>query len=112
MKMGQILIAAIACAASCLAQLTQEQKLADFNDLAATFDKNYGPYEWKRDAIGFDLLRIGPWLDRVKATRTDLEFYEVMSKYVASLVPTILIPCPPRSRLASVSTWIFMTARF
>ena len=85
MKMGQILIAAIACAASCLAQLTQEQKLADFNDLAATFDKNYGPYEWKRDAIGFDLLRIGPWLDRVKATRTDLEFYEVMSKYVASL---------------------------
>lgn len=85
MNLGRILIAAIFCAASSFAQLTAEQKLADFNDLAATFDKNYGPYEWKRDAIGFDLLRIGPWLDRVKATRTDLEFYEVMSKYVASL---------------------------
>ena len=85
MRIGRMLITVIACAASCVAQLTGEQKLADFNDLVATFDKNYGPYEWKKEAFGFDLLRIGPWLERVKATRTDLEFYEVMSKYVASL---------------------------
>ena len=40
MKMGWMLTAAIDCAASSFAQLTLEQKPADFNDLAATFDKN------------------------------------------------------------------------
>ncbi len=85
MRIGRMLITVVACAASCVAQLTVEQKLADFNDLVATYDKNYGPYEWKKEAFGFDLLRTGPWLERVKATRTDLEFYEIMSKYVASL---------------------------
>lgn len=67
------------------AQLTTEQKLADFNHLAALYAKQYGPYEWKRDHISFDLLNLSPWIGKVAATKTDLEFYDVMSEYVSNL---------------------------
>ena len=67
------------------AQLTMDQKVADFNALAALYAKRYGPYEWKRDALGFDLMNIAPWLAKVQATKNDLDFYDIMSQYVASL---------------------------
>ncbi len=53
---------ALACAGGSFAQLTAEQKIADFQHLAGLFAKQYAPYDWKRDALGTDLLRIGPWL--------------------------------------------------
>ena len=40
------------------AQLTIEQKVQDFQALAGLYAKRYGPYEWKRDALHFDLLNI------------------------------------------------------
>lgn len=67
------------------AQLTQEQKLTDFRQLASLYAKHYAPYEWKRDVARFDLYDITPWLARVAATRTDLEFYEACVEYVAKL---------------------------
>src|SRR2546423_13302948 len=67
------------------AQLTIEQKTSDFQSLTALYAKRYGPYEWKRDALGVDLLNIGPWLAQIQATKSDLDFYDVMSQYVASL---------------------------
>ena len=67
------------------AQLTIDQKTSDFQALAALYAKRYGPYEWKRDALGVDLFNIGPWLAQVQATGNDLDFYDVMSQYVASL---------------------------
>ncbi len=68
-----------------LAQLTMEQKTSDFKQLVGLFDKNYGPYEWKRESQGFDLLNTKPWLERLAATTNDLDFYEVMVDYVAHL---------------------------
>jgi C-terminal processing protease CtpA/Prc len=81
----RIAMFSFACAAASLAQLKPEQKIADFQSMAGLFAKQYAPYEWKRDALGFDLLAVGPWLDRVRAAVTDLDFYEVMLEYVASL---------------------------
>jgi hypothetical protein len=46
-------------------QLTPEQKQADFLQLAGLYAKYYGPYEWKREAVNFDLYDVAPWLDRV-----------------------------------------------
>jgi len=66
-------------------QLTMDQKISDFQNVVGVYNKNYGPYEWKRDALGFDLLDIAPWLDKIRATKNDLDFYEVMVSYVASL---------------------------
>ncbi|HYL78615.1 MAG TPA: S41 family peptidase [Bryobacteraceae bacterium] len=72
-------------ASTAFGQLTQAQKVADFTALAALYDKNYEPYEFKRDVIGFDLLNLTPWLAQVNATKDDLSFYDVCVRYVASL---------------------------
>src|SRR5882724_1776917 len=67
------------------AQLLPDQKLLDFQQLAALYAKQYAPYEWKRDALKTDLLQLSPWLDKVRNTKSDIEFYEVCASYVASL---------------------------
>src|SRR5262249_6392428 len=69
----------------CFAQLTTDQKVFDFQTLAAIYAKHYAPDEWKRTLFQFDAFAIGPWLDRVRATSSDLDFFEVMNEYVASL---------------------------
>jgi hypothetical protein len=64
--------------------LSAKQRIADLEQLAALYAKNYAPYEWKRDVIGFDLLRLTPWLQRVQHS-DDLDFQEALIEYVASL---------------------------
>ena len=69
-----------------LAQLTMDQKISDFNQLAALYAKRYAPYELRRDVFGFDLYNIQPWLAQVAKTSDDVSFYDVCVKYVASLL--------------------------
>jgi hypothetical protein len=64
--------------------MTRDQRIADLEQLASFYAKNYAPYEWKRDALGFDLLRLTPWLQRVHHS-DDLDFQEALIEYVASL---------------------------
>ena len=64
--------------------LTRDQRNSDLTQLASQYAKNYGPYEWKRDVQGFDLLRLTPWLQRI-AHSDDLDFQEALIEYVASL---------------------------
>lgn len=78
----------LACAPAAFAQLTQDQKLADFRYLAALYEKNYAAYEWKKAVFGFDMLNVQPWLERVSKTKDDLEFYDLCIEYVASLQDT------------------------
>jgi hypothetical protein len=72
-------------AASAFAELTPAQRELDFSFLAAYYNRNYAPYEWKRQAIGVDMLALRPWLERVARANDDLEFYEICSEYVNSL---------------------------
>lgn len=67
------------------AQLTQDQKVSDFTAIAALYDKNYGPYEWKIQVFGYDLLQLQPWLAQINASTDDLSFYDICVRYVASL---------------------------
>jgi hypothetical protein len=71
--------------AGAFAQLTQDQKIADFMQLAGLYAKHYEPYSWKRDVIGFDLYDVKPWIERVKQTNGDLDFYDLCVRYVAGL---------------------------
>src|SRR5438128_11660081 len=68
--------------------LTPAQKQADFRYLASMYSTYYAPIDWKKQLFNFDVLAIKPWLDRVAATTTDLDFYEVCVAYVASLNDT------------------------
>jgi hypothetical protein len=65
--------------------LTPEQRADDLKMLAALYAKQYGPYEWKRDVIGFDLYNLRPWLKRAEAVSDDIEFLDLLVEYVASL---------------------------
>ena len=65
--------------------MTPDQKATDFQQLAAVYAINYGPAQWKRDALHVDLLDIGTWLKEAAATPDDLSFYELCVQYVASL---------------------------
>jgi hypothetical protein len=85
MKVIQTLVLFAAMADVAFCQLTVEQKVADFQEVAGLYAKRYAPYEWKRDTQGFDLLNAGPWLDKILATKDDLDFYEVLSEYVSKL---------------------------
>jgi hypothetical protein len=71
--------------ATAFAELTPDQKAIQFRQLAGLYSKNYAPYEWKRDTQNFDLLQLGPWLERARETKDDLDFADVMMEYVASL---------------------------
>src|SRR5437870_8935250 len=76
--------------------LTANQREADLVRLASTLAKNYAPYEWKRDVIGFDLYRLTPWLQRIHQS-DDLDFEEALMEYLASLQDThasITFPSP------------------
>ena len=79
------LIPVVCLATAAFGQLTLDQKMSDFQNIVGVYDKNYGPYDWKKQAFGYDLLSIAPWVDKIRATKDDLDFYEVMVSYVSSL---------------------------
>ena len=99
---GLALLASLVVPA-CFGQLTPEQKEQDFNVLAGLYAKNYAPYEWKKQAFGFDLLRTAPWLERVRASKSDLEFYEICVEYISSLQDSHVFFALPSDFLASLN---------
>jgi hypothetical protein len=85
MRVFRTLAAVLCLAPLASAQLTKDQKVADFMQLASVYAKNYGPYEFKRDLFGIDLYNLKPWLVQVNQSKTDLEFYDVLARYVGAL---------------------------
>src|SRR5262249_6394876 len=81
---GLLLVTCFVSTARAQDALTRDQRNADLTQLASQYAKNYGPYEWKRDVMDFDLLRLNPWLHRI-AHSDDLDFQEALIEYVASL---------------------------
>jgi C-terminal processing protease CtpA/Prc len=81
------LTAAVLLAASTVqlsAQMTPEQRLFDFQAVASLYAKRYGPANWKLQSIGVNIFELKPWADRVRAARSDIEYFEIMSRFVAS----------------------------
>ena len=79
-----VLVAVSVATSHAQTALTEQQRIADLNQLASFYAKNYAPYEWKRDVLGFDLLRLNRWLRDIHK-EDDLDFQEVLIDYVASL---------------------------
>ena len=83
-----ILVIGLTASVSTAQNLTPDQKDSDFRYLASLYSTYYSGYDWKKQLFGFDALNVKPWLDRVKASSTDLDFYELCVEYVASLNDT------------------------
>jgi hypothetical protein len=75
----------LAIASNVFADLSPDQKETEFRQLAGLYSKNYAPYEWKRDTQNFDMLQIGPWIERARSTKDDLDFADLMIEYVSKL---------------------------
>src|SRR6266700_656958 len=67
------------------AQLLPEQKIQDFQTLASLYAKQYAPFAWKEQLLGYNLFDVQPWIDKINNSTDDLGFYEIMEQYVASL---------------------------
>jgi len=65
--------------------LTPAQKEADFRYLVSLYQTHYAPLAWKKQLFGFDALDQQPWLAKVAATKTDLDFYEVCVEFISGL---------------------------
>lgn len=85
MKKYCIALVALALAGNLAAELSPAQREQDFRTLAGVFAKRYGPANWKIQALNVNLFEISPWLERVRTAKSDLEFLEICSQYVASL---------------------------
>jgi hypothetical protein len=83
--MGRVGVAGLLTAGLTLADLTPDQKEVELRSIATQYAKKYAPYEWKRDTQNFDLFLLSPWIQRVRATRDDLDFLDVLIEYVSSL---------------------------
>src|SRR3954469_12281804 len=81
--LGFILVSDVA-----VAQMTPDQRVFDFQTLASLYAKRYAPYQWKLDALNFDVRDIGSWLSRVRNAKDDLEYFEIALEYVADLQDT------------------------
>lgn len=81
----RILAVLVIAALPAAAQLTSDQKVFDFQALAAIYSKRYAPLDWKIANFNIDPMTIGPWLDAAANTATDLDFYDLMVQYVAQL---------------------------
>src|SRR5207247_8207489 len=61
---------------------------ADFRYLVSLYATYYAPLTWKNQLFQFDALDIKPWVAKVAATTSDLDFYEVEAAYISSLNDT------------------------
>jgi len=65
--------------------LSMDQKVFDFEVLASLYAKRYAHSEWKKTLFLYDLFDLSPWLERIRATRADLDYMEILVQYVAAL---------------------------
>lgn len=70
---------------SALAQMTPQQREFDFQAMLAVYAKRYGPANWKQQAIGVDIFDARPWMTRVRAAQSDVEYWQICAEFVASL---------------------------
>jgi hypothetical protein len=66
------------------AAIPPDQRKDDLRQLASLYAKTYGPYEWKKQLLGFDPLDLKPWFERALAAKTDMEYLDVLVQYIAS----------------------------
>src|SRR6187455_3238854 len=66
------------------AQMTLEQRSVDFQALASLYAKRYAPANWKMQSLQVNIFEIRPWADRIRAAKTDIEYYETAAKFVAT----------------------------
>jgi C-terminal processing protease CtpA/Prc len=82
--LARSLILLCAAALGVSAQMTPEQRLFDFQTIAALYAKRYAPANWKLQSLGVNIFELKPWADQVRSAKSDIEYFEIVSRFVAS----------------------------
>lgn len=88
-KVTSVLVLLAMCAANAALaftpqRLTVEQKRADFTQLINQIKFQYAPKDYKREVLGIDLhFLANDYWERIKASKTNGEFYALISQFVA-----------------------------
>ncbi len=80
----RLAVIVLALGSLCSAEMSPDQRALDFQQLASLFAKRYAFLDWKQDAVKFDALNLKPWLDRVAAAKSDIEYFEICAEYAAA----------------------------
>ncbi|MDX2269954.1 MAG: S41 family peptidase [Bryobacter sp.] len=84
------------------AALTEEQREDDLKALASIYAKRYAPANWKIAALGVNVFDLREWMPQARAAQNDLEYIEVLMRYVASFQDghaTLTMPSSFQARL-------------
>ncbi|BDC51260.1 hypothetical protein F183_A35760 [Bryobacterales bacterium F-183] len=82
--MKRVFAGLLVCVAGFAQQLTVQQRVDDFQYLAGIVARNSATIGWKKQAFGFDARNLTPWLERVRAAKDDVEYYDILIEYTAS----------------------------
>lgn len=66
------------------AELTTDQRIADFQAVAGVYHRYYAPASWKILALGVNIFDLKPWTDRIRAAKSDVEYLQICAEYVGS----------------------------
>ena len=67
------------------AALTPDQRVEDFRGLAALVIRHYAPAQWKQELWGYDILKLDPWIAKVRAAKDDIEYLDICHEYLAGV---------------------------
>lgn len=98
-----LVLGTLALAQTSQAALNADQRLADFDQLVTTVQRNYGPLHWKRTSIGLDFDKdVATFRARAASAKNDTEFYRVLAGFLASLKDAHVSSAVPSTYKASL----------
>lgn len=90
------MVVCFALTQSAWAGLNTQQKLADFNSLVGIIERHYGPLRWKAESVGLNFKQtVGQYEQMIKDSRSDVEFYRLLARFVAELKDAHVSPIIP-----------------
>ncbi|RZA07211.1 MAG: protease-like activity factor CPAF [Proteobacteria bacterium] len=86
LKVAAAALFLLAIAPAAEAALSVEQRLSDYGQLVSIVKRSYGPLRWKKESIGLDFAKLTTDFEtRVRAVKSDAEFYRTLSAFLSSL---------------------------
>lgn len=64
--------------------MSTAQREHEFKNLVSLYARTYAPRNWKIRSIKVDVLDVQTWMNRVRNAKTDIEFFEICSEYIAT----------------------------
>ncbi len=100
---GSVLGVLLLTTQSSFATLNSAQRVSDFTQLVNIIERNYGPLHLKQRTIQLNFNKaVEDYKSKIAAARTDAEFYQLLSRFLAELKDAHVSPLVPSTYKASL----------